>query len=226
MPDRDNDARVAAIAYLNSAWSRDSLRFSPALQTRVSTLAAPRDSSERAAARAATPLAAWKTVAVTPPGKPLADYELLARRYVLNTGKPTTAILHTDKGDITLALFGESAPFAVNNFVELARAGFYRNTFFHRVVPNFVAQDGDPRGTGSGGPGYSIRDELTRQIHTRGCLAMARSGPDTGGSQYYLCHSPQPHLDGQYTVFGRILLGFDVLDRIVQTDRVLSIEIR
>jgi len=226
LADRDDDARLAAIAYVNSAWIRDSARFTPALRTRLASLAVPRDSAERAAARTATPLAAWKTATVAPVVKPLSDYETLVRRYVLNGGKRATAILHTEKGDITLELFGEEAPLTVDNFVELARRGYYRNTFFHRVVPNFVSQDGDPRGTGSGGPGYAIRDELTRQIHTRGCLAMALSGPDTGGSQYYLCHSPQPHLDGHYTVFGRMLQGFEVLDRIVQTDRILSIEIR
>lgn len=223
--DVDNDARIAAIQYVNSAWTRDSAKFTPALRQQLSALPVPRDSQERAAVRTATPLAAWKSAASTASPKPLSDYENLVRRYVL-AGRQPTAVLHTDRGDITVALFGQEAPITVDNFVELARRGYYRNTFFHRVVPNFVAQDGDPRGTGNGGPGYAIRDELTRVIHTRGCLAMALSGPDTGGSQYYLCHSPQPHLDGHYTVFGQILSGFDVLDKIVQTDRILSIEIR
>ena len=166
----------------------------------------------------------WGSFAAVP--RALSDYELLVRKYVASNAKPLTAVLHTERGDITLALSGRQAPLTVDNFVLLARRGYYRNTYFHRVVPNFVAQDGDPRGDGSGGPGYAIRDELNRQVHARGCLAMALSGPDTGGSQYYLCHSPQPHLDGHYTVFGHILQGFDVLDRIVQTDRILSIEIR
>lgn len=223
--DVDNDARIAAIQYINAAWTRDSAKFTPALRQQLSALPVPRDSQERAAVRSLTPLAAWKTAVSTSALKPLSDYENLVRRYVL-AGRQPTAVLHTDRGDITVALFGQEAPITVDNFVELSRRGYYRNTFFHRVVPNFVAQDGDPRGTGSGGPGYAIRDELTRVIHTRGCLAMALSGPDTGGSQYYLCHSPQPHLDGHYTVFGQILSGFDVLDKIVQTDRILSIEIR
>ena len=227
LKDVDNDARLAAIVYMRSAWDRDSAAFTPALRTQLSSLAIPKDSAERAAARNTTPLASWKSsaaAAVTP--RPLSDYEALVRRYVTGSAKPMTAVLHTERGDIVLALTGREAPLTVDNFVQLSRRGYYRNTYFHRVVPNFVAQDGDPRGDGSGGPGYAIRDELNRQMHTRGCLAMALSGPDTGGSQYYMCHSPQPHLDGHYTVFGHIVSGFDVLDRIVQTDRILSIEIR
>lgn len=224
--DVDNDARLGAIGYIRSAWERDSAAFAPESRTRLAALAIPKDSSERAAARNTTPLAAWKSMAHTLTARPLGDYESLVRRYVLAGAKPLTAVLHTERGDITLTLSGRETPLTVDNFVQLAKRGFYRNTYFHRVVPNFVAQDGDPRGDGSGGPGYSIRDEFNRQIHTRGCLAMASSGPDTEGSQYYMCHSPQPHLDGHYTVFGHITSGYDVLDRIVQTDRILSIEIR
>jgi cyclophilin family peptidyl-prolyl cis-trans isomerase len=90
-------------------------------------------------------------------------------------------------------------------------------------VPNFVIQDGDPRGDGNGGPGTVIRDELNRQRYVRGTVGMALSGPDTGGSQFFLVHSPQPHLDGRYTVFGRLAAGFQVLDLIVQGDRILRI---
>lgn len=224
--DPDNDARLAALQFVADAWQRDSANFTGALRTRLTRLATPKDSAERAEARYTTPLAAWKLASFAAVPRPLSDYELLVRKYVTSNAKPLTAVLHTERGDITLALAGKQAPLTVDNFVQLARRGYYRNTFFHRVVPNFVAQDGDPRGDGSGGPGYAIRDELSRQVHARGCLAMALSGPDTGGSQYYLCHSAQPHLDGHYTVFGHILQGFDVLDRIVQTDRILSIEIR
>ncbi|MEO7996738.1 MAG: peptidylprolyl isomerase [Gemmatimonadaceae bacterium] len=226
LQDIDNDVRLAAISYLRSAWDRDSAGFTPVLRTRLTTLAIPKDSAERAGARNVTPLAAWKSSTHTIVSRPLSDYENLVRRYVLNSAKPLTAVVHTERGDIVLSLSGRETPLTVDNFVQLSKRGYYRNTYFHRVVPNFVAQDGDPRGDGSGGPGYAIRDELNRQIHTRGCLAMALSGPDTGGSQYYMCHSPQPHLDGHYTVFGHIVSGYDVLDRIVQTDRILSIEIR
>jgi cyclophilin family peptidyl-prolyl cis-trans isomerase len=136
------------------------------------------------------------------------------------------ATIRTERGDITLVLFGEDAPITVHNFVSLARAGFYRGTRFHRVVPNFVAQDGDPRGDGNGSPGWAIRDELNRRRYDRGAMGMALSGPDTGGSQYFLAHSPQPHLDGHYTVFGRVVAGWEVLDRLVQGDRILSVDVR
>ncbi|MEO7360616.1 MAG: peptidylprolyl isomerase [Gemmatimonadaceae bacterium] len=227
LKDVENDARLAAIVYVRSAWDRDSAAFSSEMRTKLTGLAIPKDSAERAAARNTTPLAAWIANArpvVT--SRPISDYEAVVRRYVIGSAKPATAVLHTERGDIVLALSGRETPLTVDNFVQLSKRGYYRNTYFHRVVPNFVAQDGDPRGDGSGGPGYAIRDEPNRQIHTRGCLAMALSGPDTGGSQYYMCHSPQPHLDGHYTVFGHIVAGYDVLDRIVQTDRILSIEIR
>ena len=114
----------------------------------------------------------------------------------------------------------------MSNFLSLARSGYYRNTRFHRVVPNFVAQDGDPRDDGNGGPGYSIRDEMNRQRYERGAVGMALSGPDTGGSQYFLTHSPQPHLDGHYTIFARLVTGYDVLDRIVQGDLILRVDPR
>ena len=118
------------------------------------------------------------------------------------------------------------APVTVRNFMNLAKSGYYRGTGFHRVVPNFVAQDGDPRGDGNGGPGYAIRDEMNPRRYERGALGMALSGPDTGGSQYFITHSPQPHLDGHYTVFGRVLSGYGALDAIVQGDRILSVTVR
>ena len=139
---------------------------------------------------------------------------------------PNVAVIETDYGDVRLQLYGREAPLVVEAFVRLANDGFYRNTVFHRVVPNFVVQDGDPRGDGTGGPGFSLRESFSRQRHERGCLGLATSGPDTGGSQYYLCHSSQPHLDGAYTVFGTVLSGFDVMDRIVQGDRMVRISIR
>jgi cyclophilin family peptidyl-prolyl cis-trans isomerase len=139
-------------------------------------------------------------------------------------GKSINATIHTVRGPIRLELFGADAPVTVANFLSLARSGYYRNTRFHRVVPNFVAQDGDPRDDGNGGPGFAIRDEMNRHRYERGAVGMALSGPDTGGSQYFLTHSPQPHLDGHYTVFGRVTQGFDVLDRIVQGDQITRID--
>ena len=114
----------------------------------------------------------------------------------------------------------------ISNYVSLARRGYFNGQHFHRVVPNFVVQGGDPRGDGSGGPGYAIRDELNRRRYVRGTLGMALSGPNTGGSQFFITHAPQPHLDGGYTVFGALLRGEDVLDRIVQGDRIVVVTIR
>ena len=112
------------------------------------------------------------------------------------------------------------------NFVRLAERHYYAGTRWHRVVPNFVLQDGDPTGTGNGGPGYAIRDEINPVRYLRGTMGMALSGPDTGGSQYFITHSPQPHLDGGYTVFGRVVRGMETADRVIQDDPITSIEIK
>ena len=180
-------------------------------------LMAPRDTVARAPRRTTTD-------SVVP--RSLAAYERVVRDWGAPTSRQPVAVIETDYGVVTLQLFGREAPLIVEAFVRLATEGFYQNTVFHRVVPNFVVQDGDPRGDGSGGPGFSLRESFSRQRHERGCLGLATSGPDTGGSQYYLCHASQPHLDGAYTVFGRVLSGFDVMDRIVQGDRMLRIRIQ
>ena len=140
-------------------------------------------------------------------------------------GHAIHATLATTRGSVRVLLRGADAPLTVANFASLARRGYYNGLAFHRVVPNFVAQDGDQRGDGSGGPGYAIRGELNNRWYDRGPVGMALSGPDTGGSQYFLTHSPQPHLDGHYTVFGHVIAGFDVLDALVQGDRILSVTI-
>jgi cyclophilin family peptidyl-prolyl cis-trans isomerase len=160
-----------------------------------------------------------------PPARPLADYARLVRTWMVPGAAQPRAVIETDRGRIVLELAGREAPLVVEAFVRLARTGVYRNTVFHRVVPNFVVQDGDASGDGSGDAGFSLRESWTRLRHGRGCLGLATSGPDTGGSQYYLCHAPQPHLDGAYTVFGHVLEGFDVMDRIVQGDRMLRITV-
>jgi cyclophilin family peptidyl-prolyl cis-trans isomerase len=135
------------------------------------------------------------------------------------------ARFETDRGVLEFVLFVEDAPLTVYNFTSLARRGYFDGQRFHRVVPNFVVQGGDPRGDGNGGPGYAIRDEPNRHRYLRGTLGMALSGPNTGGSQFFVTHSPQPHLDGGYTVFGQLLGGGDVLDRIVQGDRIVRVTI-
>ena len=150
-----------------------------------------------------------------------ADYQ----RALARMGKRVLAVVTTDKGAFTIELLPDDAPLTVDNFVELARRGFFNNIAFHRVVPNFVIQGGDPRGDGNGGPGYQIRCEINEVPYERGAVGMALSGKDTGGSQWFVTHSPQPHLDGGYTVFGRVTQGMEVVDRIARGDRILSINI-
>ncbi len=141
--------------------------------------------------------------------------------------KDYTAIMETNKGTMVLELFNRDAPKTVNNFVFLARAGFYDNTTFHRVIAGFMAQGGDPTGTGSGGPGYNIPDEITSHKHLTGTLSMAnRNAPNTSGSQFFICFAPQPHLDGGYSVFGQLVEGMDVLNSIVQGDKLIRVTIK
>ncbi len=140
------------------------------------------------------------------------------------------AVIKTEKGDMKLELFADEAPQAVTNFASLARSGFYKGLNFHRVIPNFVIQGGCPRGTGTGGPGWRIKCECDHQKHKhmRGALSMAHAGRDTGGSQFFVCHSAQPHLDGVHTVFGCIVdqPSLAVLDAIRQGDKIIDIEIK
>lgn len=136
------------------------------------------------------------------------------------------AVLTTEKGAFTIEFAPEDAPLTVDNFIKLARAGYFNGLAVHRVVPNFVMQDGDPRGDGNGGPGWEIRCEINMLPYDRGAVGMALSGKDTGGSQWFATHSPQPHLDGGYTVFGRVNeTDMKVVDKIVRGDRILSVKI-
>jgi cyclophilin family peptidyl-prolyl cis-trans isomerase/HEAT repeat protein len=136
-----------------------------------------------------------------------------------------TATIFTSKGEIVIELFPQDAPITVDSFVTLARRDFFNEVAFHRVAPNFVIQGGDPRGDGEGGPGYQIRCEINTRPYTRGAVGMALSGKDTGGSQFFITHSPQPHLDGGYAVFGQVTDGMDVVDRISRGDVILGVEI-
>jgi len=129
-------------------------------------------------------------------------------------------------GEIRLEFYPEDAPKTVENFVTLAKKGFYNGLNFHRVVPDFVVQGGCPKGNGTGGPGYTIKAEFNKQKHVRGTLAMARSqDPDSAGSQFYVCYGNTPHLDGQYTVFGKVVSGMEHVDRIKQGDKMTSVTI-
>ena len=139
----------------------------------------------------------------------------------------TTATLTTKYGDMKIEFFDNDAPITVDNFVRLAKSGYYDGLTFHRVIPDFVVQGGDPTGTGSGGPGYSIKCELTgdNQYHDRGVLSMAHAGKDTGGSQFFICHSRRntSHLDRKHTCFGKVTEGVDIVDQIRQGDKIEKI---
>ncbi|MCK4379036.1 MAG: peptidylprolyl isomerase [Deltaproteobacteria bacterium] len=145
----------------------------------------------------------------------------------IDTDKTFQAIMNTSKGVIELTLYPEYAPQTVNNFIFLAREGFYDNISFHRVISDFMVQGGDPTGSGMGGPGYSFADEFSGNplTHEAKVISMANAGPNTNGSQFFITHSPQPHLDGHHTVFGKVTTGQDVVDTIAQEDTITSIEI-
>ena len=151
-----------------------------------------------------------------------ADYD----RAIARIDKTVSAVVTTSKGAFTIQLLPEDAPLNVDNFVQLAKRGYFAGITVHRVVPNFVIQDGDPRGDGNGGPGYQIRCEINEVPYERGAVGMALSGKDTGGSQWFATHSPQPHLDGGYTVFGKVIRGMDVVDNTVRGDVIRSIVIK
>ena len=140
--------------------------------------------------------------------------------FVVDPSKAYTATMQTNRGDIELELFAAYAPKTVNNFVFLARDGFYDGLTFHRVIPGFVAQGGCPLGTGTGSPGYRFEDETRGNPHKHevGSLSMANAGPNTNGSQFFICHEPQPHLNGRHTVFGRVTQGMDVVLSLEQGD--------
>ena len=134
--------------------------------------------------------------------------------------KEYIATIETEKGDITIELYAEEAPLAVNSFIFLAQDGWYDNVTFHRVVPGFVAQAGDPSGTGMGGPGYVFDNEVSPDLKfdQPGVLGMANSGPGTNGSQFFITHTSVPHLDGSYTIFGRVISGMDVVESLTPRD--------
>lgn len=136
------------------------------------------------------------------------------------------AYIETDRGVIEIELAIVDAPLTVANFMTLARSGFYDGVAIHRVVPDFVVQGGDPRGDGEGGPGYTIRDEINMRPYLRGTVGMALDWPDTGGSQFFITHSPQPHLDGRYTVFGHVVAGMDIVDSLERGDVIRQVRIR
>lgn len=145
----------------------------------------------------------------------------------IDASKRYRATLDTDRGEIELELSPEYAPKTVNNFVFLAREGYYDGTTFHRVISNFMIQGGDPTSTGRGGPGYQFEDETRGNplIHGTGVISMANAGPNTNGSQFFITHSPQPHLNGKHTVFGKVTKGQDVVNAIRQGDKIRKVTV-
>jgi peptidyl-prolyl cis-trans isomerase B (cyclophilin B) len=159
-------------------------------------------------------------------GRTVQDYRDLVRRHMLPTSPdrlPHVFIETEQRGVIEVELFGPDAPNTVANFLRLVDRHFFDGNRWHRVVPDFVVQDGDPRGDGAGGPGGAIRDEINRRRYVEPVLGMALSGPDTGASQWFINLSPQPHLDGTYTIFGRVVAGGGALVRITQGDVIRTI---
>ncbi len=228
--DTTNDAALAAVDALGALQQRGVptsrgffLRFEPP---------ADRELRARVTRRLGD---GWGVDTTRTAARPHSFYENVVRELILPDlvdGHRPRAVIHTAPGSFVIELEPAHAPLTVLNFITLATNGYYPRSpdgngasfRWHRVVPNFVLQDGDPRGDGSG-PGYRIRDEINRLRYDRAMVGMALSGPDTGGSQYFITHSPQPHLDGGYTIFGRVVSGMEVADRIVQDDPIFAVEI-
>lgn len=168
--------------------------------------------------------ARWGGVAPIETGRTLQDYRELAGRFLLARDNPRVVIDVESRGRIEIELLPREAPLTVANFLRLVDRRYFDNGRWHRVVPNFVIQDGDPTGTGSGGPGWAIRDEINRLRYESAVVGMALSGPDTGSSQWFINLSPQPHLNGGYTIFGRVVGGQNVVPRVLQGDHIRSIQ--
>jgi len=223
-----NDARLSALSALAGiahASADGRLRVATRF---VGVVPRPDDYLVRrlAADRLPDAAAQWGPAAPIATGRSDADYRDVARRYLapLFAGQPLPrASIETDRGTMIVELLPDQAPLTVASFLSLVDRRYFDGSRWHRVVPNFVIQDGDPRGDGWGGPGFVLRDELNPTPYQTGTLGMALSGPDTGGSQFFIAHSPQPHLDGTYTVFGRVVSGVSVLAGIAQGDRIRSI---
>ncbi|HEX9162501.1 MAG TPA: HEAT repeat domain-containing protein [Thermoanaerobaculia bacterium] len=213
--DRENDARLAAIKGLAGI-------DYPQRETFLRSLLRDKDPVVR---RAAADFIEENLKKNRPQYTPLPvnqDYTAIATW----AGQPHTATIHMTRGAIEITLLPQDAPVTTWNFAQLAQKKYFDKTTFMRVVPNFVIQGGDPRNDQNGGPGYAIRDEINLQKYTRGAVGMALSGPDTGGSQFFITHSPQPHLDGGYTIFGRVSAGMNaVVDQTERGDRVETITI-
>ncbi|MEJ7617119.1 MAG: peptidylprolyl isomerase [Pyrinomonadaceae bacterium] len=224
LADAMNDASLAVLDALGK--QKDALQKDDAGARRAikAALAARDHLIRRRAARLLQTSGAGdgaSSVGVVEMNQTTSDYE----RALARLNRRVTARIFTDKGSFAIELLPREAPLTVDSFIKLARRGFFNDLTFHRVVPNFVIQGGDPRGDGNGGPLYQIRCEINETPYERGAVGMALSGKDTGGSQWFVTHAPQPHLDGGYTVFGRVVEGMDVVDAIVRGDRMRRVTI-
>ena len=218
---RDKDSDDAAIAVLNALAKQKTTVANDAIKTAL-------DSSNHLIRRRAVAL--LKTngagdfsdrIGTVQTKNTVLDY----RRAMARIGRQVTATLVTSRGSFTIQFQPEDAPLTVDNFVQLAKRGYFNGQTIPRVVPNFVVQAGDPRGDQNGGPGYQIRCEINQALFERATVGMALSGKDTGGSQWFVTHSPQPHLDGGYTVFGRVIRGMEVVDRIARGDVIRRVAV-
>lgn len=222
--DTINDALLAAVDALGALDARGV----PVARSFFLRFSRPEDPLVRAAVAARIDRQAWGSAWPAETGRTLDFYRAVVRDLIapeVDHGVRPRVRVHTAGGSFTIELLPAAAPLTVHNFLALARRGFFDGGRWHRVVPNFVLQGGDPRGDGEGGPGFAIRDEINRTRYLRGTLGMALSGPDTGGSQFFIAHSPQPHLDGGYTAFGRVVAGLEIADAVVQDDPIASIEV-
>jgi cyclophilin family peptidyl-prolyl cis-trans isomerase len=225
--DAENDAAMAALQALAALRT---VGISPA-RAFFERFAAPSDPVLHARAVALfadTAAAAWGPARPVDTGRDEAFYRRAVAEWMAPAirGQLPRAEIATEAGTILIELRPDQAPLTVMNLAALAASGYFDGQEWPRVVPNFVIQGGDPRGDTSGGPGYAIRDEINRMRYGRGTLGMALSGPDTGGSQFFLSHSPQPHLDGGYTVFGAVVQGMEVVDRVLPGERIFSVRVR
>ncbi len=222
-----NDARLSAVSALGAIAASSSAGRLRVATKFVSATPRPDDYLVRRLAADTLPNTrdAWGPVLPIATGRTLADYRDVVRRWLAPAlvGSNPHVLLETDRGTLDIELLPAEAPLTVAAIIDLVARRYFDGTRWHRVVPNFVVQDGDPRGDGFGGPGFAIRDEINPVRYETGSVGMALSGPNTGGSQYFITHSPQPHLDGIYTIFGRVVSGAVVLNAIGQGDRIRSI---
>src|SRR5947208_3474083 len=226
--DTFDDARLSAVAALGAVAATGPEGRAPVASRFVARTPRADDYQVRRLAAEKLPDAAarWGPAAPIGTGRSLDDYRAVVRRYLVPVARGDASprvTIDTDRGAMVLELFPGEAPLTVAAFLALVDRRYFDGSHWHRVVPNFVVQDGDPRGDGWGGPGVALRDELNPVRYETGTVGMALSGPDTGGSQFFITHSPQPQLDGAYTVFGRVVSGLATLGSLAQGDRIRSI---